>query len=284
MGCVGEDWEGGQTPEPPPLEEAKGQRAPPYSHQPGILGLLGWLDGFLWLPRVGLPSCGGQPGGRGREPCMSESPCSQVNDMSTHTQRLVLPRGQSSGVRGGLSPGPVHPARPACLLRLSAPSGECQGAWCWPGCSPCTCPSLTHPRPPTQVCRASQTAGRWVWSGTVCPPPQSPGPRGRALGSSTRQTSGTGVFYGRAGRHSGRGRVLTHVWAGRELGPGLPPPETCPCWFHPPRCCHPGPPPGGLSRARGPGPCTASSCRLTCPRLAFLCSPWANLRPQVRMS
>ena len=212
---------------------------------------------------------------------MSEYPCSQVNDMSTHTQRLVLPLGQSSGVRGGLSAGPVRPARPACLLWLSAPSGECQGAWCWPGCSPCTCPSLTHSRPPTQVCRAAQTAGRWVWPSTVCPPPQSPGPRGRAVGSSTQQTSGTGVFHGKAGRHSGRGRVPTQVWAGRALGPGLPPPETCPwrLW-----CCHPGPPPGGLSRARGPGPRTASSCRLTRPRLGFLSSPWVNLRPQVRMS
>ena len=147
MGCVGEGWEGVRPQNLPRWRRprARGPLLTPTTL--AVLGLLGWLDGFLWLPRVGSSSCGGQPGARGREPGMPESPCSQANDMSAHTQRLVLPRGQSPGVRGGLSPGPVCPARPARLLQLSAPSRKHQGTWCWPGCSPCTCASLPHPRP-----------------------------------------------------------------------------------------------------------------------------------------
>ena len=138
---------GGQTPEPPPLEEAKGQKAPPHSHHPGSP----WPPGLVGRVSVAAPGgvifLWGPARGRGWEPGMSESPCSQANDMSTHTQRPVLPHGQSPGVRGGLSPGPVHPARPARLLQLSAPSWKHQGTWCWPGRSPCTRAFLPHPRP-----------------------------------------------------------------------------------------------------------------------------------------
>lgn len=243
---------GGQTPEPPPLEEAKGQRAPPYSHQPGILGLLGWLDGFLWLPQVGLPSCGGQPGGRGGEPGMSESPCSQANDMSAHTQRPVLPRGQSPGVRGGLSPGPVCPARPARLLQLSAPSRECRGAWCWPGCSPCTRASLPHPRPPMQACRAADS---WKMGLARHRLPTSIEPGHQRQGSGEEHTADVrdrGVLW--ESRKTQRPRQGADSRVGRPRArPRAPTPGNLPVLVPPTTVLPPGPSSGRLVSGSGPG-------------------------------
>lgn len=84
-----------------------------------------WLDRFPGLAWVGSSSGRGRPWGRGQETGTPEPLYSQANDISTHTQRRVLPCGQSPWVGEGLAPGPVHPARPARLPPLAGP------AWPW---------------------------------------------------------------------------------------------------------------------------------------------------------
>lgn len=84
-----------------------------------------WLDRFPGLAWVESSSGRGRPWGRGQETGTPEPLYSQANDISTHTQRRVLPCGQSPWVGEGLAPGPVHPARPARLPPLAGP------AWPW---------------------------------------------------------------------------------------------------------------------------------------------------------
>lgn len=81
---------------------------------------------LLRLAWVGPSSGGGRPRGRGQKPSPPECLHGQTNDIATHTQRQVLPCGQSPWVRGGLALGP----RPSC--KASSASSSAVSAWPWP--------------------------------------------------------------------------------------------------------------------------------------------------------
>lgn len=186
MGCVREGWEV----RPQNLPRWRRPRARRPLLPPTTLavlcppGLVGRVSG---RPGGHLPVGASQGAGAG-EPGMSESPCSQANDMSAHTQRPVLPRGQSPGGQGRAVTG----TRPSCEASSPSPAvcpiPETSRAPVLARCPPAhllSCltpgPRAQHPWPPTQACRAGAT-GRRVWPSTVCPPLQSPGPRGRTVG------------------------------------------------------------------------------------------------------
>lgn len=72
MGCVREGWEGVRPQNLPHWRRPRAKRPLLTPTTLAVLGLLGWLDGFLWPPRVGSSSCGGQPGaGAGNLACLS---------------------------------------------------------------------------------------------------------------------------------------------------------------------------------------------------------------------
>lgn len=234
--------------------------------------------------------------------------------------RLPTPRDQycrvasHQGSGGRLAPGHVHPAGPAW-----PPPALC--AWSWkhqcarhrPHCSVFTPASRPQPRakrlssphaPDAGALRCLDRWGMGLAQRLLCPPPRSPGPRGRTVGRSTRQVFRNWMFCGKPGKHPGQGRAVSHGWAGSVLATWAPTPGNLPALV-PPTAALPaqssswrllsGSTPGSrpsmlllcdpqtLLSPRltlGPRECRAAQTQA---RPAFLSSLWAHLRAQSRL-
>lgn len=272
---------GGQGPEGPSSLPPLWQSSASWAGWTGFCGCPGWGH---------LPVGASQGPGAGNLACLSPHVVRPMTCLPTPRDwscHAASHQGSGEGCHRDLSVLRGQLASSSCLPHPGNIKAPGAGLDAPPAHAlPCLTPGPSGSAPPASHAGMPCCPDSWETGlAQHCVPTSTePGPQRQGSGEQHTADIGTGVFCGKPGRRTGRGRAVTHGWAGPGAGPWAPTPGNLPALAPPTTVLPTGPSSGSLSQAWHPVPRTASSCCLTCPQLAFLSSPWANLRPQVRLS